>query len=133
MGIPVGKLSLYTALGGVRPSVVSIVLQLFITVYFLVLKWSHFSDLLVNSWRKVLNLLYWQCLPVTIDVGTNNKKLLEDEFYIGLRQRRATGQVCCFSFQSTSYELESITRSLMFLEVIFSVSLRLISCCTGIC
>lgn len=80
MGIPVGKLSLYTALGGVRPSAVSIVLGKSALSHS-----TAFSHLSIYTGH--------QCLPVTIDVGTNNEKLLNDEFYIGLRQRRATGEV----------------------------------------
>ncbi|KHG14917.1 NADP-dependent malic enzyme [Gossypium arboreum] len=80
--------------------------------------------IVVTDGERILGLgdLGCQCLPITIDVGTNNEKLLNDEFYIGLRQKRATGEEYDELLQEFMYAVKQNYGEKVLIQVIISSS-----------
>ena len=56
------------------------------------------------------------CLPVTIDVGTNNEELLHDPLYIGIQQRRIRGAAYDALIEEFVAPRESVSHALIQFE-----------------
>ncbi|KAM7275868.1 hypothetical protein ACFE04_017734 [Oxalis oulophora] len=82
IGIPIGKLDMYVAAAGINPQRVC--------------KWTYWTQFNCTSsdskFGKLKSHLQDEILPIMLDVGTNNQKLLEDRLYLGLRQPRLEGE-----------------------------------------